>query len=102
MPTIPDFTRRAWQEGRRDPQLIISILDGKGVEMPPFRDKLTRAQVGELVAFIRGFEPSQAKRVRTAPTDFETQFKQLEEEFGKHRNKAGPRERTPQEPRPDR
>ena len=57
MPAIPDFTLRAWQEGRSDPQLLISVLDGKGTRMPPFRDKLTRDQARDLVALVRSFDP---------------------------------------------
>jgi len=42
LPAIPDFTARAWQETRTDPQLVVSILEGKGAEMPAFQDKLAR------------------------------------------------------------
>src|SRR5262249_47054197 len=45
LPEIPDFTARAWHEARTDPQLIVSVTEGKGTGMPPFRDKLSRDQV---------------------------------------------------------
>src|SRR6516225_5795352 len=34
MAAIPDFTSRAWQEGLREADLVVSILDGKGTLMP--------------------------------------------------------------------
>ena len=58
LPAIPDFTAHAWQDDHSNPQLVVSVLDGKGTGMPPFRDKLTRDQVRDLVAFIRSFDPS--------------------------------------------
>src|SRR5438445_592196 len=39
LPEIPNFTDPAWQARRSEAQLLASILDGKGKEMPPFRDK---------------------------------------------------------------
>ena len=42
MPAIPDFTSRAWQEARENPQLSVSILDGKGPLMPAFRGRVQR------------------------------------------------------------
>ena len=81
MPAIPDFTLRAWQEGRSDPQLLISVLDGKGTRMPPFRDKLTRDQARDLVALVRSFGQERRPPVEAASDLFETRFRQLEQEF---------------------
>jgi hypothetical protein len=61
--------------------LVVSILDGKGTEMPPFRGKLSREQARELVAFIRGFSPTPAKPARTPADDFEARFRKLENEL---------------------
>jgi mono/diheme cytochrome c family protein len=80
-PTIPDFTQRAWQVSRNDPQLLVSVIDGKGVGMPPFRDKVAREQVRDLVAFIRAFGPSQSHPAGAPSDDFEDRFKRLLEEF---------------------
>src|SRR5262249_5856077 len=33
---VPNFTRRSWHEQKRDAELIVSILDGKGTVMPNF------------------------------------------------------------------
>ncbi|MFI5455658.1 MAG: cytochrome c [Isosphaerales bacterium] len=81
LPRLPDFTRRAWQEGRRDPQLVVSVLDGKGVGMPSFQGKVAREQARELVAFIRSFAPSTERPVSPDTAEFEAHFRQLTEEF---------------------
>jgi hypothetical protein len=89
VPGIPDFTLRAWQDRRGDPQLAVSILDGKGKSMPSFRGKLDRGQARELVAFIRSFDPSRAAGAVAgkppvsppAAGDFEARYRQLRDEF---------------------
>jgi len=81
LPRLPDFTRRAWQAGRSDPQLVVSVLDGKGVGMPSFRAKVLREQARDLVAFIRTFAPSPERPVSSDTAEFEAQFRQLTEEF---------------------
>lgn len=60
MPTIPDFTIAAWQKERTNPQLMISITDGKGALMPAFSDKVSNEQARDLVSFIRAFDPARA------------------------------------------
>jgi hypothetical protein len=82
MPAIPDFTARAWHERRADSQLIVSILEGKGTDMPAFRDKVAREQARDLVAFLRGFAPGSKPQPAAAPADdFEARFRQLMQEF---------------------
>jgi len=81
LPWLPDFTRRVWQEGRSDPQLVVSVLDGKGVGMPSFRGRVAREQARELVAFIRTFAPSSARPVSTDASEFEARFRELNLEF---------------------
>jgi mono/diheme cytochrome c family protein len=81
MPAIPDFTARAWHERRRDPQLVVSILDGKGAEMPAFQGKVAREQARDLVAFIRAFAPGSSPPSGAASDDFEARFRQLMQEF---------------------
>jgi hypothetical protein len=56
MPTIPDFSDAAWQDGRSNPELSVGILEGKGTQMPGFNDRLTNEQTKELVTLIRGFK----------------------------------------------
>jgi len=55
---IPDFTIASWQEQRADAQLVASILDGKGSDMPPQRGKIGEEQVRSLVAYVRAFAPT--------------------------------------------
>jgi hypothetical protein len=82
LPAIPDFTVRAWHERRTDPQLIVSIQEGKGTDMPSFRDKVAREQARDLVAFLRGFAPGSTPQPAAAPADdFEARFRQLMAEF---------------------
>ncbi len=82
MPAIPDFTAPAWHQRRTDSQLITSILEGKGTNMPAFRDKVNRDQARDLVAFLRRFAPGAAPQpAAAAPDDFEVRFRQLLEEF---------------------
>ncbi|MGO9600431.1 MAG: c-type cytochrome [Isosphaeraceae bacterium] len=71
MAEIPDFTRASWQAQRSDPQLLASILNGKGDDMPPVRGKISEEQARGLVAYVRAFAPtvkksSQAKRAGAA------------------------------------
>src|SRR5262245_58112578 len=40
MPDIPDLANPEWQKGMSDSQITVSILEGKGTLMPPFRDHL--------------------------------------------------------------
>ena len=49
MPGIPDFTSRKWQNRRSKAQLLASILDGRGTQMPPFRERLSDRQAQDLV-----------------------------------------------------
>jgi mono/diheme cytochrome c family protein len=83
MPAIPDFASRAFQESRESPQLSVSVLDGKGTLMPPFRGRVQEGQVPDLVAYVRAFGPARAAGAETAPapTDFEEQFRRLEQQW---------------------
>jgi uncharacterized membrane protein/mono/diheme cytochrome c family protein len=61
LPQIPDFTAASWQARRNEAQLLASILDGKGTEMPPARDKISEEQARGLMAFVRAFAPATEK-----------------------------------------
>ncbi len=88
LPSIPDFRSGAWHESRSDAQLRVSVLDGKGAGMPPFRDKVSREQARDLIVFIRSFNPSPIRAVRTASDDFEVRFQQLVAEFDDLRRRS--------------
>jgi mono/diheme cytochrome c family protein len=81
LPGIPDFTSRAWQEGRSQAQLEASILEGKGERMPAFRDKLGAEQVSALAAFVRAFGPPQARPPSAPSGDFDDRLTRLQREF---------------------
>jgi cytochrome c oxidase cbb3-type subunit 3 len=81
LPTLPDFTRPAWQAGRSDHQLLVSVLDGKGAKMPSFAGRLSREQARDVVAFIRTFAPVPTRRASADMEDFEARFQQLSDEF---------------------
>jgi ubiquinol-cytochrome c reductase cytochrome b subunit len=82
MPTIPDFTKPDWQASKTNPELNVSVLEGKGTLMPSFRGKVSDSQVRDLIAYVRSFGPQQPKRPRAAPaSDFEFQFRQLQQQW---------------------
>jgi mono/diheme cytochrome c family protein/uncharacterized membrane protein len=55
LPEIPDFTTPSWQARRGDSNLLASILDGKGEEMPAWRGKISEEQARSLVKYVRAF-----------------------------------------------
>ncbi len=81
LPAIPDFTRLQWQESRTDPQLTVSVLDGKGTGMPPFQSKLTRQQARDIVRFIRTFAPGYTVQSVAGSSAFDAEFGRLTREF---------------------
>ena len=60
-PEIPDFTSAAWQEGRNNAALAVSIHDGKGTLMPAFGGQLSKNRIRQLVDYLRSFEPTRKK-----------------------------------------
>jgi mono/diheme cytochrome c family protein len=89
LPRLPDFTRGAWQAGRSDAQLVVSVLDGKRTEMPSFRDRVAREGARALVAYIRTFAPSPRQTVSAGVDEFEVRFRELEREFESLRRQSG-------------
>jgi hypothetical protein len=81
MPTLPDFSARAWQARRGDPELAVSILDGKGSLMPAWRGRLREDQVRDLVALVRTFGPSDLRPSGAPASDFTKRFRALREEW---------------------
>jgi mono/diheme cytochrome c family protein len=82
LPNIPDFTSAAWHKSRSNAQLSVSILEGKGTLMPPFRDQIKADQVKVLLAYVRAFGPVQdVKDKETKTSDFEEKFRRLQEEW---------------------
>lgn len=81
----PDFTDSRWQKQRSDKQLLVSILEGKGHAMPPFRGKVSEEGADELVTLIRTFDPkydpAAARRQPLADDEFRKRFRVLEAEM---------------------
>jgi mono/diheme cytochrome c family protein len=80
-PEIPNFTDRRWQERRTKAQLTVSVLDGRGKQMPSFRGKISDSQAQDLVEFVRAFGPKSAKARAISADEFETRWRQLQEEL---------------------
>jgi mono/diheme cytochrome c family protein/uncharacterized membrane protein len=83
-PDIPDFTAPTWQARQTEDNLVTSILDGKGKEMPPFRDKIKKDLARELAVYVRAFAPIAGKPEKeqggNARGAFEKEFRRLQEE----------------------
>lgn len=47
-----------WQYGTSDGEMFVSIRDGAGHEMPPFRKQLEDVQIWQLVLYVRSIGPS--------------------------------------------
>jgi ubiquinol-cytochrome c reductase cytochrome b subunit len=81
MPTIPDFTSRSWHEGMTNPQLVVSILDGKGTLMPAFRGRVSDERAQDLGAYVRAFGPALAAPPEAATSDFEKRFREVQAQW---------------------
>jgi ubiquinol-cytochrome c reductase cytochrome b subunit len=77
-PAIPDFSSRSWQDRVSTPQLVVSILDGKGTLMPAFRGRVGGKQAQDLAAYVRGFGPGAAAPPEPPAGDFEKRFRELQ------------------------
>jgi mono/diheme cytochrome c family protein len=86
-PDIPDFSSAEWQGRRTDAQLLDSIVNGKGKDMPRWSAKLSNDQARALMAYVRAFSPHKEKRERpgssanTTSDNLDDQFRRLEAEF---------------------
>ncbi len=59
-PSPRDFHDRAFHASHTDEQIKLTIVNGKGVGMPPFGTTFTDAQLATLVAYVRGFDPEKS------------------------------------------
>jgi mono/diheme cytochrome c family protein len=82
MPPIPDFTNAEWQRSRKDAELLVSILEGKGTLMPANNTRITRDQAKDLVAFIRSFGGiSSTQQAPTTDSEFDKSIRRLQQQF---------------------
>jgi uncharacterized membrane protein len=82
---------------RSDAQLLASILDGKGKEMPPWRGKLSVEQARGLVACVRAFAPTAPTPEGASQPVSDERYPYLEED----KNELTPTEPTEAEPPQD-
>jgi mono/diheme cytochrome c family protein len=80
MATLPDFSGRAWQEGKHDEQIAGSVLDGKGSLMPSFQGRVSADQARDLVAYVRAFGPPRPSEAKPR-SDFERRFQELTQQW---------------------
>lgn len=52
----PDWTDPEWQDKETDDDLINSITNGVGTQMPKFKDKLSPEEIKAAVKFVRSFK----------------------------------------------
>jgi mono/diheme cytochrome c family protein len=83
LPTLPDFSRASFHQQHSDPQLLISILDGKGPFMPANRQRIKETEARDLVALIRTFGPagSVPGPSLSGPSEFQQQFDDLQRQW---------------------
>jgi quinol-cytochrome oxidoreductase complex cytochrome b subunit/mono/diheme cytochrome c family protein len=98
MPSIPDFASRGWQEGRTNPQLVVSILEGKGTLMPAFRGRVSDEQTQDLVAYLRAFGPARASPSVAPASDFEKRYQELQEEWNELQRQLQELSKPPRKP----
>jgi quinol-cytochrome oxidoreductase complex cytochrome b subunit/mono/diheme cytochrome c family protein len=90
MPRIPDFSDRSWQESHRDPQFVVSILNGKGSLMPAFHGRVSGDQARDLVAYLRALGPPRPTGSEPPANDFANQFEQLQQRWNELENQLQP------------
>jgi mono/diheme cytochrome c family protein len=81
MPTIPDFTSGDWQSSRENPQLAVTILEGKGALMPPWRGRIAPELADDLVSFVRTFGPARLAALTTPKTQFGNRMRDLRKQW---------------------
>jgi mono/diheme cytochrome c family protein len=59
-PAPRNFHDRAFHASHTDEQIKLTIVNGKGVGMPPFGTTFTNTQLEALVAHVRGFDPERS------------------------------------------
>jgi mono/diheme cytochrome c family protein len=93
LPDIPNFTAGSWHAHRTDAQLLTSILEGKGDDMPAFARKIKEQQARDLVSQVRSFaptkeKPKQEKKQERGSSDFEERFSRLQKEMEELRRQS--------------
>jgi mono/diheme cytochrome c family protein len=84
LPPIPDFTNPTFHKEHTDAQLQVSILEGKGTQMPAWNSYVTPEQASNLVAYIRAFgspppapAPPGKGKPRPRGSNFDDEYRRL-------------------------
>ena len=78
--SIPDFSSKEWMQGRTATQLKLSILLGKGEEMPPFEGEISEAETVALVRLVRAMAGLTEASVPSR-SEFDRELAQLNREW---------------------
>jgi mono/diheme cytochrome c family protein len=83
LPPLPDFTQAAFHGQHSDPQLLISILDGKGTLMPANRGRVSESQARDLALFVRAFGPATVAGATAVSStrEFDVEFDRLQRQW---------------------
>jgi mono/diheme cytochrome c family protein len=87
MPSIPDFNDSTWQRSKTDPELAVSILNGKNRLMPAWWGRLSDQQAADLVYHVRTFGPARPASAESAaaaaaePTEYGKQLAKLQQQW---------------------
>jgi mono/diheme cytochrome c family protein len=100
LPDIPDFTHHPWHERHTTWRLEVSIREGKGTDMPAFGDRLSQVQTAGLASLVRAFDTMRTKPPKDPPSDFDKEFRKLEEQWQRLRREF--RELAPPSGKPQR
>ena len=76
MPTIPNFTTREWQTSRSNTQLVTTILEGKGTNMPPWRGKFSDDFAKDLISYVRTFRTAGSAHRRIDKNSGDHEFRE--------------------------
>jgi mono/diheme cytochrome c family protein len=81
IPWAPNFTSPEWHKLKDEGRLVMSVLEGRGYEMPAFRERISGPEAREVVHFLRSLaglrnEPS----LPLAPA-FDREFQRLMNEL---------------------
>jgi mono/diheme cytochrome c family protein len=95
---VPNFTSRRWQERRSDGQVFVAIMDGRGREMPSFRDRLDDDDARALIAFLRQSSPGPPGQDADAPGAFQRRFAEMQREMEELQRQSRSLARPPKKP----
>jgi mono/diheme cytochrome c family protein len=79
-PALPDFSSVRWHRQRSNAQLVVSILEGRGTQMPAFADRVTTGEARDLAEYVRTFAGYSGAGEKSEADVYE-RFRELQEEY---------------------